>query len=63
MAREVSNLEKMGVDIELNMVIGKVLTIPSCLSVAMRRCSSPPGKPAHVYEDPRRGTGGRLLRQ
>ena len=27
-AREVSNLEKMGVDIELNMVIGKVLTIP-----------------------------------
>jgi len=26
-AREVSNLEKMGVDIELNMVIGKVLTI------------------------------------
>ena len=26
--REVSNLEKMGVDIELNMVIGKVLTIP-----------------------------------
>ena len=27
-AREVSNLEKMGVDIELNMVIGKILTIP-----------------------------------
>ena len=26
--REVANLEKMGVDIELNMVIGKVLTIP-----------------------------------
>ena len=26
-AREVANLEKMGVDIELNMVIGKVLTI------------------------------------
>ena len=26
--REVSNLEKMGVDIETNMVIGKVLTIP-----------------------------------
>ena len=26
-AREVSNLEKMGVDIQLNMVIGKVLTI------------------------------------
>ena len=26
--REVSNLEKMGVDIELNMVIGKILTIP-----------------------------------
>ena len=27
-AREVANLEKMGVDIELNMVIGKILTIP-----------------------------------
>ena len=27
-AREVANLEKMGVEIELNMVIGKVLTIP-----------------------------------
>ena len=26
--REVANLEKMGVDIELNMVIGKILTIP-----------------------------------
>lgn len=26
--REVANLEKMGVDIQLNMVIGKVLTIP-----------------------------------
>ena len=27
-AREVANLEKMGVEIQLNMVIGKVLTIP-----------------------------------
>ena len=28
LAREVANLEKMGVEIQLNMVIGKVLTIP-----------------------------------
>ena len=31
--REVSNLEKMGVDIETNMVIGKVLTIPELFEI------------------------------
>ena len=31
--REVSNLEKMGVDIETNMVIGKVLTIPELVEM------------------------------
>ena len=46
--REIDGLKALGVDVETNMVIGRVLSIDELLEQGLRRCSSAPARAAPV---------------